>query len=129
MNRKLLLIAAGITILVALLMSTGDALAGGQSDQRYFCQAWANDPYKYGSEVRGTGGATCTTTMSQIYVVVQLKDSYGRNDWDYNTCYNTNSCTATASLSYVSNRQWQTRTSGYIGDFWEGYFETDWKDL
>lgn len=122
---KKLFVIAMITILAATFFTSSRALAQ-ETSPKYFCHAWANDPKRSGSNsVIGKGGASCTTTMDEIYVVVQLEDNVNGVAWANNTCHNTTSCSATATLPYYSGRTYQTSASGYVGNLWNGYYETN----
>ena len=89
---------------------------------RAYCEAYAGNPYRSGSNVYGVGYVACTTSVSTLTVVVQVRD---RGDSCGNvlrqtspaathTCYNTSYCEVTASLSYQSNKYYDTVTSGYF---------------
>ncbi len=88
---------------------------------RTYCEAYAGNPYKSGSTVYGLGYVSCTTEVSRITVVVQVRDrgssceavERSTNPAATNTCYDTDYCAATASLSYQANQYYDTVTSGY----------------
>lgn len=96
----LLAIALSGTFVEIGLANPLDPPAGVES----FCQTWANNPNKSGTVVTGTGGVTCSTVVGEIEVVVQVRDSSGRATTPAitKTCRNVSSCSATASLPYVS---------------------------
>lgn len=89
---------------------------------RAYCEAYAGNPYRSGSNVYGVGHVACTTSVSTLTVVVQVRDrgnSCGivlRETFPAatHTCYNTSYCEVTASLSYQSNKYYDTVTSGYF---------------
>jgi len=89
---------------------------------RTYCEAYAGNPYRSGSNVYGVGYVACTTSVSTLTVVVQVRDrgnSCGNvlretSPAATNTCYNTSYCEVTASLSYQSNKYYDTVTSGYF---------------
>ena len=86
-----------------------------------YCEAYAGNPYRSGSNVYGVGYVACTTTVSTLTVVVQVRDRGNPCDKVLretspaatNTCYNTNYCAVTASLPYQANKYYDTVTSGY----------------
>lgn len=122
-----------IAVLVAVgisLMGASATLAGESDGIESFCQAWANNPYKNGSVVYGTGGVSCSTAVAQIHVVVQVENSAGgrTNPAAEKYCYNTSSCQVTASLGFTSGLLYRTSTSGYVG-MWNGWYGSDWVDF
>ncbi len=88
---------------------------------RSYCEAYSGNPYRSGSNVYGGGYIACTTSVSTLTVVVQVRDRGNPCDKVLretspaatNTCYNTNYCAVTASLPYQANKYYDTVTSGY----------------
>lgn len=93
------------------------------------CGIDANTPYKSGSNVVGVASISCATSHSSIRIVAQVIDSTGRSGIASDvTCYNTDICTATAYLSYVTGRTWKTASSGYYAGQ-NIYYESDYVRL
>ena len=93
------------------------------------CGVWAYNPVRSGSYVNGTGIISCDTVHASLKVVVGLKDWTNRYTSTTKTCYNTSSCSATATLSYSPGRQWITDVSGYMGTYWQAYDTSDWVSI
>lgn len=92
------------------------------------CGVWPDLPYKSGSVVVGTGEVSCDTAHPNLRVVAGIRDSSGRYWSVERQCYNTDYCSVSASLSYVSGRQWQTDVSGYVGS-WNAYYSSYWLSI
>ncbi len=90
------------------------------------CGVWANNPVRSGSNVIGQAGVSCNTTYSWLEVVAELQDWTGRHTSTQKYCYGVSSCSATATLSYSSGRQWMTMVSGYAWGGWQAYYQTSW---
>lgn len=131
MLRKSLLLATIIVVFLSPLPTGVLADAGPQPpidpDLPLDCGVWAELPKKSGSNVNGKGEVSCATNHSSLRVVAGLRDSMNRYISKTKTCYGANYCTVTATLSYVSGRQWQTDVSGYVSDIsWQAYYATNW---
>ena len=127
MNAKVGKIAFLVMLALVLIAATvGEASAGNLETPRSFCQAWANEPYKSGSSIKGSGGATCSTSGT-IKIVVEVRDrsvnpiQVGRVT---KTCNNATSCSATASIPYDSGHSYDTVAPGKRG-VWEGLWISD----
>jgi len=92
------------------------------------CSVSFTDPLRSGDNVFGTGTIRCEDPQPKLIVVVQVADWTGRTTTpaETETCYNTNVCSTTASLSYSSGRQWQTRVSGYANNDFSEYVASNW---
>lgn len=132
MLRKPLLLATTLIILISLLPTAVLADAGPQPpidpDLPLDCGVWAYNPVKSGSNVNGKGEVSCTTNHLSLRVVAGLRDRTGsRYISKTKTCYGTNYCTVTATLSYFPGREWQTDVSGYVSDIsWQAYYVTNY---
>jgi hypothetical protein len=129
--RKPLLLATIIIVFLSLLPTVVLADAGPQPpidpDLPLDCGVWAELPKKSGANVEGKGEVSCATNHSSLRVVAGLRDWTGRYTSKTKTCYGTNYCNVTATLSYFSGRQWQTDVSGYVSDIsWQAYYATNW---
>lgn len=122
-----------VYIILGLLMVFTLTAASSQSNNsvtyitdegsKSYCEAYAGNPYRSGSNVYGVGYVACTTSVSTLTVVVQVRDR-GNSCEDVvlretlpaatHTCYNTSYCEVTASLSYQANQYYDTVTSGYF---------------
>ena len=122
-----------VVFLIAVFVLAGTQTTTGWADPinqpegvEAFCQTWSNNPYRSGTVVKGTGGVSCSSTVAQIKVVVQIRDSSGRVTQPAVTvtCSNQSNCSATATLSYTGGLNYETLTSGYVGT-WNGYYQSD----
>jgi hypothetical protein len=93
------------------------------------CGVWAYDPVRSGSNVNGTGEISCSTAHSSLKVVAGLRDWTDRYTSKVKTCYNTDYCSVTATLSYSPGRQWITDVSGYMGTYWQAYDTSNWGSI
>lgn len=125
MSRKLILLTLIVSLLSLPLMAF-DWSPPDPDGPVPICSASASNPYKSGSNVKGTGTVTCVDPQPKLIVNVDLVDWTNRTASASKTCYNTTSCSATATLSYSSGRQWQTRVSGYANNNWNGYAQSSW---
>lgn len=92
------------------------------------CYVSFTNPSRSGDNVVGTGAIWCEDPQPKLIVVVQVADWTGRTTTPSatKTCYNTNVCSTTASLSYSPARQWQTRVSGYANNDFSEYVASNW---
>lgn len=119
-----ILFAVSICIVLSALPLI-NALSAAEPDVPMDCGVWANNPYKSGSVVKGTGMVSCDTTHASIRVVVDVWDGVRPPGYKTNICYNASYCEATAEKGYTPGRSWITRVSGYVYT-WQGYYQTDW---
>ncbi len=132
MLRKNLLITTIIVLLLSLLPTSVFAKTNDTTTPYAprDCGVWAYDPAKSGSNVNGKAEVSCASNHASLRVVAGLRDSAGRYISKSKTCYNTNYCSITATLTYVANRDWQTDVSGYVTDIsWSAYYATSWKHI
>ena len=135
MLRKTLLITIIAIVLISLFPTSVLAETGPRPpitpDEPTDCGVWAYNPVRSGSSVNGKGEISCATNHPSLKVGVQVCDWTGRctSPAVTKTCSNTNYCSATASLSYSSARQWKTAVSGYQGTAWQAYYETSWVSI
>lgn len=132
MNKKvvqfLIVLLLGIILISA---SPLPSIGGGDSGEtKSYCVATAYNPVKWGDAVRGYGNVTCTTTVSSIRIVVQLKDrttSPDRVRTVEKTCPNTTTCSIAAYLTLLgySGHEYKTFVSGYYPGY-STYDETYW---
>lgn len=114
-----------VVLLLGLLIIAADAGPSiGDRGTRSYCAAYSSPPYRSGSYVKGLGGLYCTQPVGTLRVVVQVRDWGEEGDSVVRTsaaatktCYNTDECEATVSLSYIGGRYYQTITSGYWGPY------------
>ena len=81
------------------------------------CTTYANDPFKSGSSVLGSGGVSCLYTQSVIQVVVTVYDvtAGNRSSQGTNSCPGGSSCSATSgTVSFVSGHSYRTEVSVYF---------------
>lgn len=131
MFHKTLLI---FTIAFILLSPTSSRVLADTRSQPLFepdvpsdCGVWAYNPVRSGSNVNGKAEVACDTNHSSLRVVAGLRDWTNRYTSKTKTCYNTDYCTTTATLSYSPGRQWKTDVSGYVSDIpWQAYYATNW---
>ena len=130
MLRNTVFIVTIIVVLLSLSPSGALADAGPQPPQPNVpndCGVWAYNPQRSGSNVNGKSEVSCASNHSSLRVVSGLRDWTNRYTSKTKTCYNTDYCTVTATLSYSPNRQWKTDVSGYVSDIpWQAYYATNW---
>lgn len=133
MLRKTVFIFTIVVVLLSLSPSGASAAAGPlppSPDALLDCGIWAYNPVRSGSNVNGKGEISCASNHPMLKVVAGL----GNNDANPNRphytskvkiCYNTNYCSVTASLPYVSGLCWSTDVSGYQGTDWQAWIISD----
>lgn len=97
-------------------------------DEYLDCGVWAYDPVHIGGNIYGSGVVSCATAHASLRVVAGIRDSNNHYSSRQNYCYNTSTCSISASLPYTSGLNWQTDVSGYVGA-WQAYYATDWIGL
>lgn len=74
----------------------------------------------------GYGEVSCASAHQVLRVVVGLARYPGGTVSQERTCYSTSICSKTVSQPYYPGYQWQTRTSGYVDNWWNAYYQSDW---
>ncbi len=132
MRGRLVLRLMGGLVLAAFLALTVPVLAhmgGGppEADEPIDCGVWAVNPHHSpgGSYVYSNSFVSCDSIHAQIRVVAELVDDHGRLNRTERTCYGTSGCYAPQNkLTYIGNRYYTARVSGYVGS-WNAYYQTD----